>query len=876
MLNTKYLSNNYNMASTNALPTRFTLSEKFDPINMKIAGFSDGINVPTRHGLLKTYGSCPDNAYPVKYYLPMDDGIGRFKAVTTVSCSPYVYQNRELRETLAASLYWDVDIKNCHPSFALQFCEKHGLPCDSIADYVLNRDSHLQAVCTAVGVAKEEAKNLFVREGYGGSIKKWCSDFKVDMSQLPEIVHGYKTEMRTLMKVVCKVHPEYVEHVEKIREAGNKVSDDVEASAVAKFFHTIERQCITAAMLEAQSQGYEVGSIIYDGMHVLKGDSTEPPAEEVLASWAEAAFKATGYSIGLAIKPMTPARAILEGRVLDVNEELDQIIARIAKHPESTVELRNLVLFFVKNSCVSAGGERQRFYWFDGVRWLKDEGAARLNVDIAENICALVERFVQDKRLQSEEVLAEIKRLASDRGVEDIHGRDRPTKMAMMKLREEHPALFKQYESFADMAKGLQCAYDTLSKVNKRKLVIEELEKKSATMNPRFLDKLDANRHLLAFEDGVYDFKEQRFRKANREDYITMSTGYNFARYDIPEIQKEIEDTLRDSMPNEANYDYLMRTLAHNLSGNKFTEKLWFLTGNGRNGKGLLMSLYMNTLGMNTGGTNKPRGYAYSPQSTFLTGKEAGPSAVSPDKAGLQGARILLLSEPTDAINIPLLKAISGRDPMTGRELYMPPVTFLPQCGVFISMNNVPPLPGADDAFLKRLEVVNFPYQFVVEEEKKFSFQKLLKPELKERFERVEYRQQFARMLIKCFEDGQLGEKIWRRPESVVTASVEVMQRNDPVRAFLAFAEETDLLERCEPIDGRVRVDSLKTAFDQYLEYTSAGVSVPWKMSTFMRKMVDNSFKVKTSNGISFYYGLTLNPDWAALLSAKFSSDYDA
>lgn len=56
--------------------------------------------------------------------------------------------------------------------------------------------------------------------------------------------------------------------------------------------------------------------------------------------------------------------------------------------------------------------------------------------------------------------------------------------------------------------------------------IIEELEVLLYSKN--FVEKLDSNKNLIGFENGVYDLKKLEFRDGQPEDNISFSTGYDY------------------------------------------------------------------------------------------------------------------------------------------------------------------------------------------------------------------------------------------------------------------------------------------------------------------------------------------------------------
>ena len=66
-------------------------------------------------------------------------------------------------------------------------------------------------------------------------------------------------------------------------------------------------------------------------------------------------------------------------------------------------------------------------------------------------------------------------------------------------------------------------------------------ESKEYFYDATFMDKLNANKSLLGFENGVYDLKGDLFRDGNPEDYCSFSTGIYYS--DFEEDDETIENT---------------------------------------------------------------------------------------------------------------------------------------------------------------------------------------------------------------------------------------------------------------------------------------------------------------------------------------------
>jgi phage/plasmid-associated DNA primase len=74
--------------------------------------------------------------------------------------------------------------------------------------------------------------------------------------------------------------------------------------------------------------------------------------------------------------------------------------------------------------------------------------------------------------------------------------------------------------------------------------------------NEEMMSKMDENKQLLGFDNGVYDFKQKCFRRGLPEDYISFTTNTNYLEFDPQnrehiEIKAEIDDFMKKVFPNK-------------------------------------------------------------------------------------------------------------------------------------------------------------------------------------------------------------------------------------------------------------------------------------------------------------------------------------
>lgn len=243
--------------------------------------------------------------------------------------------------------------------------------------------------------------------------------------------------------------------------------------------------------------------------------------------------------------------------------------------------------------------------------------------------------------------------------------------------------------------------------------------------------------NLLAFNNCVYDIETNKYRRIMKEDYITLTTGYGL---EITEKNGEIVPI------NDIKMKTKMKEIIKSIFENKEIEKFWFystsscLFGNvkerfyihsgrgGGNGKGLTQQIISNCLGK----------YYKQVSNNFLMGSVNTGNA-DPELAQTIGVRYVSVNEPDDTqnkkFNTPKLKELSGNNKISTRNLYGSSFEFLPQFTINISANEIPKMEKADGAIKRRLNIINYPFEFR-DKEKIINpaIQKPINYELKEKF----------------------------------------------------------------------------------------------------------------------------------------------
>ena len=218
--------------------------------------------------------------------------------------------------------------------------------------------------------------------------------------------------------------------------------------------------------------------------------------------------------------------------------------------------------------------------------------------------------------------------------------------------------------------------------------------------------KLDQNKYLLGFENGVYDFEKKEFRKGEPEDYLSFSTHTNYIPYDKnnskqQKIKEEIDDFMLKVFPNEKLREYMWEHAASSLIGVQRNQKFNIYTGCGSNGKSVFINLMNLVLG----------DYADKLNIALVTQKRKGIGGPTPEIAKLKGKRYVSMDEPSagDQLNEGIMKQMVGGDEMEGREMYgRHMVKFYPQFELVCCTNRLFEINSTDKGTWRRIRTGRF------------------------------------------------------------------------------------------------------------------------------------------------------------------------
>lgn len=213
---------------------------------------------------------------------------------------------KDIRAALAQKYYWDIDIENAQPNLLLVLAKKYNVECPALQEYCLQRVEILQEICLTHEVNKEEAKQICISVVFGG--------FRYQHPILPKMY----LELKELSIVLAADNHKLFS---KCKDSSNPL-----ATCLSVYVQNEERLVLQQLDSFFTSKDRSMDVLIYDGGLVRK-TSGELEFPSSLLREAEAyILDKTGYSLRLAVKPLTHTfdfqerDAILPSTVL-INDE---------------------------------------------------------------------------------------------------------------------------------------------------------------------------------------------------------------------------------------------------------------------------------------------------------------------------------------------------------------------------------------------------------------------------------------------------------------------------------------------------------------------------------------------------------------------------
>ena len=570
-----------------------------------------------------------EDRFQTKFILPNHEW-GRIIPVNNLSLSII---HRPTRHALCLDNYIDIDIENSIACIIYQMCKLNNHNVDAIKYYSENPKEIRQKIMDYYKCNKDIAKKLPIKIMHGGLYKNWIKENGIIIddsnSSNIDIITNIENEMKSIIEIVYGNNIHIKDDILKLNPDKWKNTNEEKRGVMALWYQSIERLIQeTSIQFLIDYYNFTLEDIIpcQDGFMILK----ELWNDNILNDIHHNIYQKLNLDIKFVNKPFDEAIIIPKFEdFLSFNEWEDQISSKM---------LANIFIkHFNDNIVLNDNG----IYVFMNNRWKNDRNRYILTILISENLYDIVKKNI----------------------INDVSLNDKELNYLLKNLRI------------------------MTSNENKRNDIIKHILSIKNTQNSNII--FDNNPFLLGFENGVLDLLHDDiiFRDYKYDDYITLSTKYNYFKPDYTidknkNLQNELEHIFCDIEPEDEQLLFLLQVLASGLDALLY-QKIFNFCGRGGNGKGLIAALMCAILGQ----------YYHQPSNGIIKDAEKA-NVPSPDMYNLMNKRYINFKEVIGGLNISFLRNLTGGGDFHGRLLHQDPVKFQLKATIVMEYNNDPELIG--------------------------------------------------------------------------------------------------------------------------------------------------------------------------------------
>lgn len=215
---------------------------------------------------------------------------------------------------------------------------------------------------------------------------------------------------------------------------------------------------------------------------------------------------------------------------------------------------------------------------FDGVRWLIRKEPSVIRLELSDKLS-----------LKFLEISNAFAKLTTRFNIDEEDGYNEEDNK---KITAKNNMYYKLSKDMSTIARSLQ------NPVYKKKVMIELSD---IVANETINDQIDNSTTLIGFENGVFDLETMQFREALPEDYISMSTKYNYpvTENEIKSMDEGIQfwkNFFKSIHINDEVRDYRLLLTASHLKGGNKRQKFYASVGmTGCHAKGTKIMLINGT-----------------------------------------------------------------------------------------------------------------------------------------------------------------------------------------------------------------------------------------------------------------------------------------
>lgn len=346
--------------------------------------------------------------------------------------------------------------------------------------------------------------------------------------------------------------------------------------------------------------------------------------------------------------------------------------------------------------------------------------------------------------------------------------------------------------------------------------------------------EFDTDPYLFVCRNGVVNLRTGGFIRDPQGDLFLKSSWIEYdPEAKCPRWLQFLDEIFKS---DHEMIVFIQRAVGYTLTGDVKEDCLFILEGKGSNGKTVFLNILLLLMG------------EYGQGVPSKTLQELGQSgSASPEIVRMAGARLVRAIEMKEhaRLNVERIKALTGRDRITARDLYERPIEFEPTHKIWLGVNHLPRIEEDDDGTWRRIKRIPFEVQFVEPEKAKegdLPQDKELTDKLKAELPGI-----LNWAIEGCleWEKKGLGE-----PEKVRAATQEYRDESDTLGRFLE--QETSNKE-----GGEV---SAKDLYGVYVTWCDSEGVKPMSQTALGRKLSERGYVRRKSPAATYQSLRLLNP----------------
>lgn len=331
---------------------------------------------------------------------------------------------------------------------------------------------------------------------------------------------------------------------------------------------------------------------------------------------------------------------------------------------------------------------------------------------------------------------------------------------------------------------------------------------------PILPEQLDKHNDLLNTPCGIINLRTGELMPHDRKLYLSFLTNSEISDTMEAPLWMGFLDTIFNG--DRELIRFIQKAVGYSLSGSIREQCVFFLYGDGNNGKSTFLNVISDILGS----------YAINIQPATLMAKHASYGSTS-DIARLKGARFVTSAEPNEGMRLDegLLKQLTGGDRITASKKYENEFEFHTEFKLWMSMNHRPIIRGTDNGIWRRIRLIPFTASIPPEKIDKLLLYKLRKE---------------APAIFRWALEGCL---MWQKegltpPESVEVSTREYRTSMDVITNFVS--------QCCITGSGE---EAAKTLFDAYRKWAEDNNEFVMTATRFGLEMSKRYDKIRQGSG---------------------------